>query len=731
MPLLARLTFLALLAALLPAASAAAAPRLDPRGLEGADEAIVRFEPGTTRAERAAARDAANVELEETLELSQTQVVSFDGSLDDAVSRLERRDDVAYAQPNYRYKALATAPNDSFFGLQWGLGGGYGVLALAAWDSSRGNGQVIAIVDSGIDLTHPDLRNKLWQNPGEAPGGGDNDGNGNGDDVRGYDFVDDDANPDDFEFHGTHVAGIAGAQAGNAIGVAGVAPGASLMAVRVLDGNGFGASSSIAEGIAYAAREGADVINLSLGRLANAGDQLVSDALTTARNRDAVVVAAAGNESRNNDAISYTPCVLPGGNLICVAALRQDGMLAPFSNYGATTVDVAAPGVGVLSTKTDYDAPLLTEDFEDGLTDWEPYAQQVGAPWGTSTQVYMSQPRSASDSPFGWYASNTYTEIHRAPDLNLSGERGCRMHFELRYDVLSGDFFSAGALVGDPNDPDVVATNSLAGSSGGSFVDAAASISEFDGRSDVHPVFALKTNATGTADGVHLDDLRVFCRDTTYANGVANAGNYSEPGSGSYVPFDGTSMAAPHVSGIAALVRAAYPSASADDVVRAIKNGATRRPSLTGLVATAGSANAAGALAALAPAAPNTTTPVTPPVARRFIDLRRAKKRIRLKRSGRFVYAFRTTPGLRGKAVMKTTRRVLLKRGGRRRHLTAVSKTFRAPASGRVTLTLKLSRKELRIARLNKGLRLRVVISVRDAQGRTVRAAKLTLLPPR
>ena len=728
MPPAVRLTLLALLAAALPTASATAQPAPDPRGLTADDEVIVRFEPGTTKAERAEAREAADVELEQTLELPQAQVVTFDGSMRTALRRLERRKDVAYAQPNYRYEALAPAPTDSFFSLQWGLAGTYGVGALGAWDSSRGNGQVISIVDSGIDLSHPDLVNKLWQNPGEAPGGGDNDGNGHGDDVRGYDFVDNDANPDDYEFHGTHVAGIAGAQADNSIGVAGVAPGASLMAVRALDGNGFGGSAAIANGITYAAQEGADVINLSLGRLANAGDQVVSDALAIARNSDAVVVAAAGNEGRNNDAISYTPCVLPGDHLICVAALRQDGMLAPFSNYGPTTVDVAAPGVGVLSAKTDYSGSLLTEDFEDGLTGWDPYEQQIGAPWGISTQVYMSQPQSAADSPNGWYASNTYTEIHRAAGLNLTGRRGCRMHFELRYEVLPGDSFLAGAYAGD----DVVTTG-MAGSSGGSFVDASASISEFDGRADTHPLFALKTNATETADGVHLDDLRVFCRDTSYANTLASAGNYTDPGSGNYVPFDGTSMAAPHVSGIAALVRAAYPNASAADVVRAIKTGATPRPGLTGVVVTGGSASAAGALAALAPPSQPPTT-VTPPTTRlQVIPVRRAKKRIQLKRSGRFTYTFRTSPRLRGRVVMRTMKKVRLKRGGRRGHLTAVSKPFKSSARGTVTLKIKLSRKALRVIRLNRRVQFRVEVTARNAQGGLVGrgSTRLTLVAPR
>ena len=357
MPSLARLILPALLAALVPASAAVAAPRLEPRGSAVPAEAIVRFEPGTDPAERAAARDAAGVELEQVLRLPQAQVVSFEGPPGAALARLERRPGVAYAQPNYRYEALA--PDDSFFGSLWGLGPDPGVGALAAWDRTRGAGQVIAIVDSGIDLTHPDLSARLWQNPGETAGGGDGDANGRVDDVHGFDFVEDDGDPDDYQFHGTHVAGTAAATADNGAGVAGVAPEASLMAVRVLDGNGGGTSADVGSGIVYAAQEGADVINLSLGGAGGAGDVYLKDALAVARSFDAVVVAAAGNEGNDNDAQARTPCALPGDHLICVAALSSGGTLPGFSNYGATTVDVAAPGTNILSTKTDWGAPLL------------------------------------------------------------------------------------------------------------------------------------------------------------------------------------------------------------------------------------------------------------------------------------------------------------------------------------------------------------------------------------
>jgi thermitase len=737
----ARLLLPALLTVLVPASASAATPRLEPRANTEAGEAIVRFDPGTAPSERAAVRDAAGVELEEVLRLPQAQVVSFDGPMDATLARLERHGDVAYAQPNFRYEALAPAPNDSFFGSLWGLGPDPGVGALAAWDRTRGAGQVIAIVDTGIDRTHPDLSGRLWDNPGEAPGAGDGDANGRVDDVHGFDFVDDDSDPDDFQFHGTHVAGTAAATADNGAGIAGVAPEASLMALRVLDGNGSGTSSDIGQAIVYAAAEGADVINLSLGGPAGGGDQFLNDALAVARNFDAVVVAAAGNDGNDNDAHPTTPCALPGDHLICVAALTTSGTLPAFSNYGAVTVDVAAPGTNILSAKTDWGAPILSEGFEDDLAGWDPLLDGSGLPWGISTAVHSGGSKSATDSPNGSYASNGYTEISLGSNLNLSGRRGCRMHFDLRYSVQPpGDVFAAGAFA---EGADLADGQFFAGSSGGQFEAAEASISALDGRPDVRPFFGLLSDGAVVADGVYVDEVRVLCRDSTYIDDITDVEHYADAAAGNYVSFNGTSMAAPHVAGIAALVRAADPSASAAEVVSAIKAGATPRPSLAGRVATGGSANALRAIEA-ALAAPTVVPPpppagaggvATPPPGpaptRRLLDLSRAPARIRLKRSGRFGYGFWAAPGLRGQAAIRSRARVRLP-GNRRGRLTIAFKRFRSPASGRVTLRIRLSRRALRVVRLNRRLRLRVQVSVTDSRGRVTRAARtLTLLSPR
>ncbi|HEU5141703.1 MAG TPA: S8 family serine peptidase, partial [Solirubrobacterales bacterium] len=338
-----------------PAVSAAtvAAVAEPARGPIVAGEAIVRFEPGASKAQRQDARGAAGVEFEAQLLLPRAQLVEVEGTVGTAVRRLRHQPGVAYAQPNYRYEATATPPpDDTFFGQLWGLSDPAlpdpGVSALEAWGESEGAGQTIAIADTGVDLTHPDLAGNLWSNPGELPiaDGLDTDANGKVDDIHGYDFVDDEGDPDEYEFHGTHVAGTAAAIADNGKGIAGVAPAAEIMAVRVLDGDGSGSSVTVANGIAYAAENGADVINLSLGGPADEGlgDKAMSDAVDVAAAEDSIVVAAAGNDGVDTDDDPQTPCVLPQANLICVAALTQAGALAGFSNHGAVSVDIAAPG---------------------------------------------------------------------------------------------------------------------------------------------------------------------------------------------------------------------------------------------------------------------------------------------------------------------------------------------------------------------------------------------------
>ncbi|HEY6762561.1 MAG TPA: S8 family peptidase [Baekduia sp.] len=231
---------------------------------------------------------------------------------------------------------------------QWALDGDVPMGAETAWRQTTGADVTVAIVDSGIDLGHPDLAPNLWTNPGEIPGNGvDDDGNGYVDDVHGYDFVDGDGTPQDANGHGTHVAGIVGARGGNGIGTAGVAWRVKLMAVRVLDDQARGTTTGVAAGIRYAVDNGARIVNLSLAGPSSTPD--LEDAIQYAQARGVPIVVAAGNDGADLAAAPTFPAGYAEPNVIGVAATTRTGALSSVSDYGPGA-DIAAPGEEILST---------------------------------------------------------------------------------------------------------------------------------------------------------------------------------------------------------------------------------------------------------------------------------------------------------------------------------------------------------------------------------------------
>lgn len=266
------------------------------------------------------------------------------------IQELKADPSVVYAEPNYVYQALAI-PNDPEFAKQWGLHntGSTGkadadIDAPEAWDLASGSDAVIAISDTGIDLDHPDLVANLWINKGEIAGNKiDDDGNGFVDDVNGYDFVNDDGNPDDDHYHGTHVAGIVGARGNNGVGVTGVSQRCRLMAVKGLSAAGFGSSFNLFRGIIYAAENGAQVINMSWGRRGNSS-LFEQEVLEYAVSRGVLPVAAAGNA--DSQALFYPAAY---GQALAVASTDDSDRKSSFSNFGLW-VDISAPGSSIYST---------------------------------------------------------------------------------------------------------------------------------------------------------------------------------------------------------------------------------------------------------------------------------------------------------------------------------------------------------------------------------------------
>lgn len=283
--------------------------------------------------------------------------------LESAIAYYETRADVQYVQKNLIYSITDTLPNDTYFDQQWnwlnegqssGVSGA-DVRATQAWDTAQGRFTVVvASIDTGIDYTHPDLALNIWTNPKEASlsctNGKDDDRNGFVDDCRGWNFVGHNNDPLDDNSHGTHTAGIIGARTNNGMGVAGANWDVQIMPVKVFDSTGSGFTSNIIEGIDYAVANGAVVLNNSWGM--DQTDPALQDAIERANQAGVLFVAAAGNTGANVDdpKSPFYPCAYPNTDVVCVAAMNNSGNLSYYSNYGATSVDLGAPGDNILST---------------------------------------------------------------------------------------------------------------------------------------------------------------------------------------------------------------------------------------------------------------------------------------------------------------------------------------------------------------------------------------------
>ena len=284
-------------------------------------------------------------------------------STQDVLGWASRTGGVAYVEPDFLIRSTVL-PNEPSFSSLWGLhnvGQSGGVTdvdidAPEAWNTSTGSRSVVvAVIDTGIDFNHPDLAANAWKNPREVAGDNiDNDGNGYVDDVYGWDFSNSDSIPMDDNGHGTHVSGTIGAVGNNATGVVGVNWQVSIMGLKFLDADGSGSTSAAIAAINYATRMRRDFgINIVATNNSWGGGGFsasLRDAIEAGGRAGILFVAAAGNESNNNDLSPSYPASGSSDAIISVAATDRSNTLASFSNYGSTSVDLAAPGVSIYST---------------------------------------------------------------------------------------------------------------------------------------------------------------------------------------------------------------------------------------------------------------------------------------------------------------------------------------------------------------------------------------------
>jgi thermitase len=303
-------------------------PRVDVAAPVVPGQFVIKFKPGTSSHARQAvvhARGGRVFERIPDLDIEAAEFPILKGGANShateaLINALTRHPNVEFVEPNYIYTVTYT-PNDPGLSNQYAWNT---IKAYAAWDATQGSSStVIAIIDTGIQRSHPDLDTKI---------------------VAGYDFVQSDTAPDDGQGHGTHVAGTAAAKTNNRTGVAGTCPNCKLMPVRVLDNNGGGTLVNIAKGINYAADHGAHVINLSL--ISGTFSTTLQNAVDYAWNKGVFLACAAGNSNTNNPASAY-PAAYP--NCFAVASTTSSDVRSSFSNYGSW-VDVAAPGSSIYST---------------------------------------------------------------------------------------------------------------------------------------------------------------------------------------------------------------------------------------------------------------------------------------------------------------------------------------------------------------------------------------------
>jgi len=287
-----------------------------------------------------------------------------------SVKSLAQNDQVEFVEPNYIYR-INKKSNDPLFANLWGLSNigqkdsngkvgkaGIDVNIEKAWDIQTGSKKIIvAVIDTGIDYNHPDLKANMWVNTAEKNGkkGVDDDGNGVIDDIYGYNSVANNGDPMDDQGHGSHCAGTIGAKGNDGKGIVGVNWDTSLMAVKFLDKDGSGSLENAIRAIDYATKMGAKVLSNSWG--GGGFSQALMDAIKRSEKAGTIFIAAAGNDYNNNDTSATYPAGYNVDNVVSVAAVNNQGIKADFSNYGKKTVHIGAPGVNIYSStggKYDY-----------------------------------------------------------------------------------------------------------------------------------------------------------------------------------------------------------------------------------------------------------------------------------------------------------------------------------------------------------------------------------------
>ena len=600
-------------------------------------EVVVGFTKGSDSEQIDDSLEAIDAEDSELVPgLTKTRVVEIDED-EDVVAAADELDDqagVRWAEPNYILQGQSL-PNDPRLGLLWGLRNvgqnsqlmnpqgdpvfgkpGTDIGAASAWKKTTGSNRNIAVIDSGTEGSHPDLgpnlNRKLSRNFVPTPGPGDP-----------FDWeVDPDAWTDQHG-HGTHVAGTVGAVGNNGLGVTGVNWKTQLVTIRVLNYANFGPVADIAAGFAYAGRKGIPIANASLGGTGFPPDEIrvLKDAIEASP--DTLFVVAAGNEGKDNDQVPAYPCNYELPNILCVAAIDSRAKMADFSNYGKKMVDLAAPGFDIESTWVNETVPLFF-DYENGPdeVDQQPY------PWKFEADPIPQLIFDGLDGDVPTPVAEASATLKDS--IDLSGQRFCRLDlysfgFESYFRLAGNQTFSFEYRV-DGGSWKAVPDGKLTAQDLEDLPDGFPLkflLPDADGASEVEFSFVFRANGTPTPlPLVVLGPMKVECQAPMPPGGVYNA-------------ISGTSMASPHVAGVAGLVKSVAPKASPEKLKKIIMNSVVPTKSLKGKTVTGGRVDAGRAVRFIRPAAkPRLTGMEISPKALRLRPGQAGRLRVRVRNGG-------------------------------------------------------------------------------------------------
>jgi subtilisin family serine protease len=556
------------------------------------DEIIVRLKPvpGMNVAQSSSAAAQVNREVNPYIivkrdltsnGLAGVQVVKLPSNLSvpDALEQYRKDPRVQYAEPNYR-RYITSPPDDPLFQSLWGLhntgqtGGTFDadIDTPEAWNITTGsNTVVIAVIDTGVDYRHPDLSSNIWINTNETKGNGiDDEHNGYIDDVYGWNFGSGNNDPLDHVGHGTHCAGTIGAIGNNGNGITGVNWNVKIMALKVSRPDGYIYDSDAISAILYATKNGASIISCSWG-----GPRYNQAMKDTIDQSGALFVFAAGNDATNNDQSPFYPASYNSSNIISVAATDENDNLASFSNYGVITVDIAAPGVAILSTLPGK-GTLQETLFSDNMTSLSKW--NVQTPWGRNTLTFASSPSSADDSPYVNYKNNENSALTLKTPISLVNITPIKLQYLLTIDVSDCNDGLAVEASTDNTSWDTLI--GWCGSTQGNFVNVEQDISQYDNADKLYIRFRFESNEVDVSEGVQIDDVEI----------IGSSDN--SPLEYGYGDRSGTSMATPHVAGVTGLVKAVNPSLTNLQMKAILLSSAEIIPSLNGKVATGGRLNA-------------------------------------------------------------------------------------------------------------------------------------------